>query len=243
VANYPEHIFAHLTQAADRMQIYGAEGLLRFLASDMGVKGIPLFPSKYKSINPKEPVSYGNSQDKSIVGHLWYFVLEGKSFSGRQELLKVSARILYLMVQGTELESDMFADDPSDKVVGKSGLVEILKQAKKEPTGALQKKIGELTEFYANSSLALLAITFVSAPGATLLEDVTNESSQTAECQFIDLLRKISGRQKQNLKDAIIYALAVRSIEPTADPSKFLEHKDPLVQAIAKLVKNAIDQG
>jgi hypothetical protein len=238
--DYRSHIFTHLTQAADRMQIYGAEGFLRFLASDMGVKGISLFPKSDSSIQVDSPLSYGHPEDKSIVGHLWYFIRSGNDFPGREKLVKVSARILYLMIKGTALEGAIFASSTGSQGSANRDFPGFLQRAKEDPEGSLREKIQQIRSQCEEFNLEQLALSFVSAPGATLLNRVRIKGANcVAEDQFLARLYGTSGTEKSNLRDAIIYALAIRLTEPTADINPFLEGRDPFVKEIANLIKES----
>ena len=247
--DYPNHLFAHLTQSCDRSQIYGAEGLRRMLACDVGIRGIGIYPASREAGYPDELKSYGGELDPNLTAHIEYFIRTGHPFRGRDELLETSARIVYLMVQGTEYEQRFFAPELARErrePIPKSWSPlqqQIWEAAKSEPPGMITERIEALRAKHEKDDLTALALAFVEAPGAASMSKAkasVKPEGQSADCVLSDRINAVPDDLKRNLREALLYSLAMLEVATDAPQQTGLQHSEPFVRGVAEIVAEAV---
>ncbi len=248
MGDYPTHSFTHLTQSCDRAQIYGVEGFRRMM-SDIGVKDHKIFPSTNNPGFPNEPKSYGG-EDKNLLGHIEYFIRKGNPFPGREELLPVTSRILWLMVRGTEFEGRFF--DPelsrargSEPKGAENPLPEALWGAViGQPTEKVTESVEALRIRFNGSTLEEVVFSFLEAPATASLKDSKSlppNQEQGVHQTLCQIIHGVPEGVRLNFREAILFAMAVEESAPTIRVEEFLTHKEPIVRATAKIIMSAME--
>ncbi len=247
LGDYPDHSFTRLTQGCDRAQIYGVEGLRRMMC-DIGVKDHKVFPSTSEPGFPRDPRSYGGD-DKSLLGHIEYFMRRGNPFAGREELLPVTSRIVWLMVKGTEYEGRFFDPELSRErgVVPKGGEAPLPEAVwsvvRGEPTGKVTASIEALRVRFNGSSLEDVVFSFLEAPATgslTLSKSAPPKDEQSVRETLSQIIQGVPDGMRSNFREAILYAMAIEESAPVTRVESFLTHKEPIVSATAGIIKAAM---
>lgn len=247
--DYPQHVFTHLTQSADRSQIYGAEGLRRMIACDVGMKGINVYPASAAPGYPNDPQSYGGKADQNLLGHIEYFIRKGNPFPGREELLETTIRLAYLMVKGTEYEERLFqpelAQERGIAVFGSEKALppQVWQAVTAEPTGAVAQKLEALRVQHAGQDLIALALHFVDAPGAVSMtgaKALPPHTQQSAAMLLAERVDAVPDVIQTNFREALLYALALQDSTPESTLEHAAQHPEPIVRGLSEIVRQAI---
>lgn len=153
------------------------------------------------------------------------------------------------MVQGTEYEQRFFAPElareQGEPIRGSEPPLppEIWAAATSQPPRIIADRIEALRAEHTGHDLTALALAFVEAPGAASMAEakaLPPHSNQSAADVLSQRIGAVPEALKGNLREALLYSLAMLEVATDAPQEAGLRHAEPLVQGVAGIVAEAV---